>query len=179
MREIYIQYYTSPCGELILASMGNELCLCDWNGMSCAERNKRRISKYLNVEFRTGSSSVIEKTKTQLDDYFAGKRKVFNIPLCPFGTDFQLQVWKSLLDIPYGETRSYMDIARTIGNPKGVRAVAQAIGANGIDIRIPCHRVIGSNHSLTGFTGGLENKRFLLKLESRQSQRIPLLGFNV
>ena len=119
MREIYIQYYTSPCGELILASIGNELCLCDWNGMSCAERNKRRISKYLNVEFRTGSSSVIEKTKTQLDDYFAGKRKVFNIPLCPFGTDFQLQVWKSLLDIPYGETRSYMDIARNIGNPKG------------------------------------------------------------
>ena len=179
MREIYIQYYTSPCGELILASMGNELCLCDWNGMSCAERNKSRISKYLNVEFRTGSSSVIEKTKTQLDDYFAGKRKVFNIPLCPFGTDFQLQVWKSLLDIPYGETRSYMDIARNIGNPKGVRAVAQAIGANGIDILIPCHRVIGSYHSLTGFTGGLNNKRFLLKLESRQSQRIPLLGFNV
>ena len=101
MREIYIQYYTSPCGELILASMGNELCLCDWNGMSCAERNKRRISKYVNVEFRTESSSVIEKTKTQLDDYFAGKRKVFNIPLCPFGTDFQLQIWKSLLDIPF------------------------------------------------------------------------------
>ena len=101
MREIYIQYYTSPCGELILASIGNELCLCDWNGMSCAERNKRRISKYLNVEFRTGSSSVIEKTNTQLDDYFAGKRKGFNIPLCPFGTDFQLQVWKSLLDIPF------------------------------------------------------------------------------
>ena len=101
MREIYIQYYTSPCGELILASMGNELCLCDWNGMSCAERNKRRISKYVNVEFRTESSSVIEKTKSQLDDYFAGKRKVFNIPLCPFGTDFQLQIWKSLLDIPF------------------------------------------------------------------------------
>ena len=66
MREIYIQYYTSPCGELILASIGNELCLCDWNGMSCAERNKRRISKYLNVEFRTGSSSVIEKKRRSL-----------------------------------------------------------------------------------------------------------------
>ena len=167
MREIYIQYYTSPCGELILASIGNELCLCDWNGMSCAERNKRRISKYLNVEFRTGSSSVIEKTKTQLDDYFAGKRKVFNIPLCPFGTDFQLQVWKSLLDIPYGETRSYMDIAWNIGNPKGVRAVAQAIGANGIDILIPCHRVISSNHSLTGYAGGLDKKKYMLELESK------------
>ncbi|MDY2703120.1 MAG: methylated-DNA--[protein]-cysteine S-methyltransferase, partial [Prevotella sp.] len=116
---------------------------------------------------RTGSSSVIEKTKTQLDDYFAGKRKVFNIPLCPFGTDFQLQVWKSLLEIPYGETRSYMDIAKTIGNPKGVRAVAQAIGANGIDILIPCHRVIGSNHSLTGYAGGLDKKKYMLELESK------------
>ena len=85
---------------------------------------------------------VLNQILRKFDDYFAGKRKVFNIPLCPFGTDFQLQVWKSLLDIPYGETRSYMDIARTIGNPKGVRAVAQAIGANGIGILIPCHRIL-------------------------------------
>ena len=72
-----------------------------------------------------------------------------------------------MLDIPYGETRSYMDIARTIGNPKGVRAVAQAIGANGIDILIPCHRVIGSNHSLTGYAGGLDKKKYMLELESK------------
>ena len=174
MRGINIQYYTSPCGELILASVGDELCLCDWNGMSCAERSKRRISKYVNVEFRTESSSVIEKTKSQLDDYFAGKRKVFNIPLGPFGTDFQLQVWQSLLDIPYGETRSYMDIARTIGNPKGVRAVAQAIGANGINILIPCHRVIGSNRSLTGYTGGLDKKVYMLELESKMNEALQV-----
>ena len=164
---ICIQYYNSPCGELILASMGDELCLCDWNGMPCAERNLCRIGRYVNADFRTEPSSVIEQTKRQLDEYFAGSRKEFDIPLHPFGTDFQLQVWRALFDIPYGETRTYMEIASKIGNAKGVRAVAQAIGANGIDILIPCHRVVGSNNSLTGFAGGLDKKRFLLELERR------------
>ena len=164
---ICIQYYNSPCGELILASMGNELCLCDWNGMPCAERNLCRIGRYVNADFRTEPSSVIEQTKRQLDEYFAGSRKEFDIPLHPFGTDFQLQVWRALFDIPYGKTRTYMEIAKSIDNAKGVRAVAQAIGANSLDIIVPCHRVIGSNHSLTGFAGGLDKKRFLLELERR------------
>ena len=164
---ICIQYYNSPCGELILASMGNELCLCDWNGMPCAERNLRRIGRYVNEDFRKEISPVIEQTKRQLDDYFAGNRKEFDIQLHTFGTDFQNRVWKALLDIPYGKTRTYMEIAKSIGNAKGVRAMAQAIGANSIDIIVPCHRVIGSNHSLTGFAGGLDKKRFLLELERR------------
>ena len=164
---ICIQYYNSPCGELILASMGNELCLCDWNGMPCAERNLRRIGRYVNEDFRKETSPVIEQTKRQLDDYFAGNRKEFDIQLHTFGTDFQNLVWKALLDIPYGKTRTYMEIAKSIDNAKGVRAVAQAIGANSIDIIVPCHRVIGSNHSLTGFAGGLDKKRFLLELERR------------
>ena len=168
---ICIQYYSSPCGELILASMGNELCLCDWNGMPCAERNKRRIGRYVNADFRIETSSVLEEANRQLDDYFAGNRKVFNIPLHPVGTDIQLRVWRALLDIPYGETRSYLEIAQHIGNPKGVRAVAQAIGANGIDLLIPCHRVIGSNRSLTGFTGGLDKKKLLLELERTNSMK--------
>ena len=160
-----MQYYASPCGELILASTGDELCLCDWNGMPCAGRNRHRIERYLQAEFCTESSAVLEETKRQLDAYFAGHRKEFCIPLHPVGTDFQLRVWRALLDIPYGETRSYMEIATAIGHPRGVRAVAQAIGANGIGILIPCHRVIGSNHSLTGFTGGLDKKAWLLDLE--------------
>ena len=162
---VCIQYYSSPCGELILASTGDKLCLCDWSGMPCAERNMRRLGRYMQADFSIAPSSVLQEIKRQLDDYFAGKRKVFDIPLHPVGTDFQLRVWNALLDIPYGETRSYMEIAQGIGNPKGVRAVAQAIGANGIGILIPCHRVIGTNRSLTGFTGGLEKKEFLLELE--------------
>ena len=125
----------------------------------------------MNVEFTMASSAVIEQTVNQLDDYFAGHLTTFNIPLQPVGTDFQRRVWKALLDIPFGQTRSYMEIAKSIGNPQGVRAVAQAIGANGIGIIIPCHRVIGSNHSLTGFAGGLDKKQLLLQLERTISMK--------
>lgn len=169
MDSIHIQYYNSPCGEMVLASMGNELCLCDWNEMPCAERNKHRLTKYMNAEFKVETSYVLEQTKKQLDEYFSGTRKAFDIPLHPVGTEFQQQVWNTLLEIPYGETRSYKDIALSIANPKGIRAVAQAIGANGISILIPCHRVIGSNHSLTGFAGGIEAKRILLEIEREMS----------
>ena len=167
VQRISIQHYSSPCGELVLASMGHELCLCDWSGMACAKRNIRRIGRYMNVDFLVESSPVVEQTKRQRDGYWAGHRKTFDIPLHPFGTDFQHLVWRALVDIPYGETRTYMEIATKIGNAKGVRAVAQAIGANGIDILIPCHRVIGSNHSMTGYTGGLDKKKFLIELERR------------
>ncbi len=162
---VFLQYYDAPCGELILASMGEALCLCDWNGKPCAERSKRRIARYVDAEFCTASSPVLKQAKLQLDDYFAGHRPSLHVPLHPFGTDFQLRVWQALLQIPYGETRSYLEVAQRVGNPRGVRAVAQAIGANGISILIPCHRVIGSNRSLTGFTGGLNKKSYLLELE--------------
>jgi len=162
---VNIQYYDSPCGEIILASVGDELCLCDWNEKPCAERNKHRLERLLNADFVMASSTVLEQTKRELDEYFAGKRKSFDISLYPVGTDFQKQVWQALLEIPYGETRTYKEIAESVNNLKGVRAVAQAIGANGISILIPCHRVIGSNHSLTGFAGGIEAKKHLLKLE--------------
>ena len=160
-----IQYYDSPCGTLVLASIGEELCLCDWHGMPCAERNRRRLGRLLNATFVTASSPVLERTKQELDEYFAGKRRNFDLPLHPVGTDFQKKVWNVLLAIPYGETRSYKEMALSVGKPKGVRAVAQAIGANGLSILIPCHRVIGSNHSLTGFAGGIDAKRKLLEME--------------
>ena len=164
---VCIQYYDSPCGQIVLASVGEELCLCDWNGKSCAERNKRRLVRLLNAELKEEPSAVLLRTKAQLDEYFAGGRRTFDIPLHPVGTDFQKRVWNALLEIPYGETRTYKDIALRVDNLKGVRAVAQAIGANGIGIIIPCHRVIGSDHTLTGFAGGLEAKRILLELEGK------------
>ena len=175
MQQVSIQYYSSPCGEIILASVGDELCLCDWNEMPCAERNKLRLSRYMKAEFKIETSSILEQTKKQLDEYFTGNRKTFDIPLHPVGTDFQKKVWHALLNIPYGETRSYKEIAQSIGSPNSVRAVAGAIGANGISIFIPCHRVIGSNHSLTGFAGGLDAKRRLLELEAEQKQHKMLI----
>lgn len=163
---VYVQYYQSPCGEIVLASVGDELCLCDWYGKPCAGRNRRRLARLLDADFTEETSEVLENTKVQLGEYFAGIRKAFDIKVHPVGTAFQQRVWKALLEIPYGETRTYKDIAVRVGNLKGVRAVAQAIGANGISIVIPCHRVIGSNRSLTGFAGGLEAKRLLLETES-------------
>lgn len=166
MKQVNIQYYNSPCGEIILASMGDELCLCDWNEMPCAERNKHRLLRHMKADFKIETSPILDQTKKQLDEYFAGNRKIFDIPLHPVGTDFQKKVWHALLEIPYGETRSYKEIAIRIGKSKGIRAVASAIGTNGISIFVPCHRVIGSNHSLTGFAGGLDAKRKLLELEA-------------
>jgi methylated-DNA-[protein]-cysteine S-methyltransferase len=104
----------------------------------------------------------------QLQAYFDGKLREFDLPLAPQGTEFQLRVWNSLRSIPYGETISYAELAQMIGNPQAVRAVGLANGSNPIPIIIPCHRVIGSNGSLTGFGGGISNKRKLLALESRQ-----------
>ncbi len=166
MKEIvHIQHYEFPCGEMVLAAAGEALCLCDWSGGHCAERNMLRLARLLDAEFREETAPVLERAKTQLDGYFAGSRQIFDIPLRPVGTVFQKSVWAALLEIPYGETRSYRQIAQRIGNGRGVRAVAQAIGANGIGIIIPCHRVIGSDRSLTGFAGGLSVKRALLQLE--------------
>ena len=166
-QQVNIQYYDSPCGQLVLASVGDELCLCDWNEKPCAERNKRRLVRLMNAEIVTASSPILEQTKQELDEYFIGKRKTFDILLHTVGTDFQKQVWQALLEIPYGETRTYKEIAQRVDNVKGVRAVAQAIGANGMSIIIPCHRVIGTNHSLIGFAGGIEAKRLLLNIESK------------
>ena len=165
---INLQYYHSPCGELVLASVGEELCLCDWKDNPCAERNIRRLVSGLNAELKIEASPVSNETRRQLEEYFAGNRKAFSIPLHPVGTDFQLQVWNALLNIPYGATMSYSQIAAGIGSPNAVRAVSGAIGANGISILIPCHRVIGSNRSLTGYAGGLEAKRMLLEIEGKR-----------
>ena len=112
--------------------------------------------------------SVLRDAQRQLNEYFAGQRRVFSLPLDFKGTDFQQRVWQALLTIPYGQTRSYLQIAEQLGNPKAVRAVGAANGKNPISIIAPCHRVIGSNGRLTGFAGGLDAKARLLALESRR-----------
>ena len=115
------------------------------------------------------AKEVLEKAERQLDEYFAGERKVFNLPLAPKGTEFQKKVWAALRDIPYGETRSYGQIAAAVGNPKASRAVGMANHRNPISIIVPCHRVIGADGRLVGFGGGLWIKERLLKLEKENS----------
>lgn len=169
---IIIQLYPSPAGELILGSYGDQLCLCDWAKESRRKTIDHRLSKALKAEIREGHSKVIDKTITELDAYFAGKSSSFDIPVLFVGTDFQKSVWNALLDIPYGETISYGSLAQRLGHPKAVRAVANANGANAISIIVPCHRVIGSNHQLVGYGGGLEAKKILLDIEAKGLSRL-------
>ena len=117
--------------------------------------------------FEKAETPLIKKAAAQLDEYFNGKRIVFNLPLKLNGTDFQIDVWKALQNIPFGETRSYGEIAAMIGKPKASRAVGMANNRNPIVIIVPCHRVIGHDGSLTGFGGGIELKRRLLELEQK------------
>lgn len=159
--------YESPCGTLMLGSLADRLCLCDWHvGPEHNNRVNGRLRRMLGAEFESGGSPVIDEAKIQLDEYFAGARREFDVPLLFAGTGFQRRVWAALLTIPYGQTISYGEMARQIGMSAAVRAVANANGANAISIFVPCHRVIGSNGALTGYAGGLEAKEFLLKLEN-------------
>lgn len=169
---IIIKRYESPCGNLTLGSYGDKLCLCDWQVESHRNHVDRRLKKKLNAEFELGTSTVIETAVKELDEFFAGTRRDFDVPLLFVGTDFQKTVWNELLKIPYGKTVSYGEMARRIGNPNAVRALANANGANSISIFAPCHRVIGSDNSLTGYGGGLEAKRKLLTLEGAFSEGV-------
>lgn len=108
---------------------------------------------------------LIARCKAELGEYFAGQRKDFDLPLCPKGTDFQQRVWAALREIPYGETRTYGEIAAAVGNPKAARAVGMANNRNPIAVIVPCHRVVGSGGKLVGYAGGLDKKEFLLELE--------------
>ena len=163
---IYIQPYSSPCGQLLLGSYDNQLCLCDW----AVERHRRlvdnRLQRIFKCTYKEKSTDVIDMTRRQLDEYFESKRQAFGVPLLFVGTEFQKKVWQALLAIPYGTTVSYADLARRLGMSQAMRAIANANGANAISIFVPCHRVIGSDGSLTGYGGGLPTKRYLLELEA-------------
>jgi methylated-DNA-[protein]-cysteine S-methyltransferase len=136
------------------------------------------VVTFLNEEGQTAdapSNAITEKTASQLNEYFAGTRTIFNVPLAPLGTPFQQQVWTELLRIPFGKTDSYSAIAQKLNNPLSVRAVGTANGRNPIAVIIPCHRVIGASGHLTGYAGGLWRKEFLLDLENAShSKQIKL-----
>ena len=166
MKTIKIQYYKSIAGELLLGCFENKLCLCDWVKEERRNTIDKKIQNALNARYEVGSSEVIKQTIKELDEYFAKKRKTFDIPLLFVGTSFQKTVWKELLNIPYGKTLSYKELAQKIDNQKAVRAVANANRLNAISILVPCHRVIGSNNKLVGYGGGLTAKKTLLFIES-------------
>ena len=150
----------SPVGPLRLVATDEGLAAILWH-------NDRPGRVRLDVEAEDDAHPVLVEARRQLGEYFSGGRKTFALKLDCVGTPFQQKVWNALLTIPFGETRSYGEIAQQIGNPKAVRAVGAANGRNPLSIVAPCHRVIGATGKLTGFAGGLETKAYLLELEHR------------
>ncbi|MDC0077544.1 methylated-DNA--[protein]-cysteine S-methyltransferase [Deltaproteobacteria bacterium] len=176
MTDICIQYHKTKIGELILGSFEDKLCLLDFNYRKMRNAVDDRIKKGLSADFIEEDSEIIEKTRTELDEYFKENRREFDVPIRMVGTDFQKSVWNALLKVAYGTTSTYLQLAKGINNGKAVRAVAGANGANAIAIIIPCHRIIGSSGELVGYAGGLPTKKRLLTLEKKQEfyTQIPL-----
>ncbi|WP_276798392.1 methylated-DNA--[protein]-cysteine S-methyltransferase [Fusobacterium gonidiaformans] len=152
----YYIKYVSPVADLYLVEEQGQLVEIAFHHLEKKE------------EMEEKNTELLQEVKRQLEEYFSGRLQNFDLPLKPKGTDFQKQVWKALLMIPYGETKSYGDIAKQIGKEKAVRAVGGANHVNPISIVIPCHRVIGKNGNLTGYGGGLEVKEKLLELERKK-----------
>ena len=165
MNEIGIQYCKTPIGELILGAYGEKLVLLDYRYRRMRKTVDARLCQGLGASFVEQSNDVLDATKEQLDEYLGGRRIELNLPVATVGSDFQKCVWDALVKVPFGTTSTYLDLATEIGNPKAVRAVAGANGANAISVVIPCHRIIGSNGKLVGYGGGLPAKKRLLKLE--------------
>ncbi|WP_445357558.1 methylated-DNA--[protein]-cysteine S-methyltransferase [Microbulbifer sp. ANSA002] len=162
---IVYESYTTELGDVAIAA-------CEQEGLSRGARGIVALQFYdderplrLGAGWQRGASELTDLAVQQLREYIAGQRKSFDLPLAPKGTEFQRRVWDALLQIPFGETRSYSQQAQWLGQPRAIRAVARANGANPIAIVIPCHRVIGANGSLTGYAGGLSLKARLLSLE--------------
>lgn len=139
----------TPIGLLTLRGNGEALCAVEFGGDG----------------LRMDDAPVLVRAENELAEYFAGRRRAFSVPLCIRGTPFRMEVWRALMEIPFGETVSYGEIARRIGRPKACRAVGMANHVNALPIFVPCHRVLGTNGKLTGYAGGLEMKKYLLELE--------------
>jgi methylated-DNA-[protein]-cysteine S-methyltransferase len=148
-------YIDSPIGRLLLGADGEALTRID---MDVADRPPRGLENWTYDP----TAEPLPEVARQLEEYFTGRRRVFDLPIRMGGTEFQRRAWRMLMDIPYGQTRSYGEQAKRIGNPNASRAVGLANGRNPIPIVVPCHRVIGADGSLTGFGGGIERKRWLL-----------------
>ena len=163
-----IEYrYASPLGEMLAIASPAGLCLLEFVGQGGVAREQAQVEAARGGTLaKAGANALTEQLGRELAEYFAGQRQRFDVPLDLIGTPFQLRVWQALLAVPYGHTCSYGQQAQHIGQPTATRAVAAANGQNKVSVIVPCHRVIGSNGTLTGYGGGLPRKQWLLSLES-------------
>ncbi len=167
--EICMAEYESPCGALTMCSYCGRMCFCGWRRSRLYGRQLLRMGRMAAAGMPAAEDvDTLARAATQLDEYFGGERRRFELDLLPVGTDFQRGVWRMLAEIPYGAVISYGELASAWASALSARAVAQAVGANPLSLFIPCHRVVGADGSLTGYAGGLEAKDFLLRLEAKK-----------
>jgi AraC family transcriptional regulator of adaptative response/methylated-DNA-[protein]-cysteine methyltransferase len=166
---VHVTGIETPLGPMTAGATDDAVVLLEFVDRRMLPTQVARVAKALRCVFAPGSTPLLDRLRTQLDEYFAGGRQQFDVPLHTPGTPFQTRVWEALRTIPSGATRSYADLARSIGHPTAVRAVARANGDNRIAIIIPCHRVIGTDGKLVGYGGGIWRKRRLLELEGAVS----------
>ena len=157
----------SPIGPLRAAAVREGICFLDFDAPEYEKRQERDIAATFGIPSVKARNAHLTKLAKELDEYFAGKRREFSVPLVVSGTPFQVRVWEALSRIPFGAVRTYADVAADIGSPAAFRAVGNANGKNRIVILIPCHRVIASGGDLGGYGGGLPRKQFLLDLEKK------------
>jgi methylated-DNA--[protein]-cysteine S-methyltransferase len=166
MKKLYKKKITTPIGAMIAMATDEAICLLDFFDSKTLLIDQTIAMQHFKItDDEEKDTPLLLELAHQLNEYFAKERKEFTLPIELIGTSFQQKVWKMLQIIPYGETRTYKEQAIAVGNPKGVRAVANANAKNRISIIVPCHRVIGTNGTLTGYAGGLDRKKFLLDLE--------------
>jgi AraC family transcriptional regulator of adaptative response/methylated-DNA-[protein]-cysteine methyltransferase len=164
---ITLAWIETPLGPMIAGANDSGLCVLEFTDRRMLEQQLATLRKRFHAAFVPGEHRYLAQLRDQLQEYFAATRQTFTVPLAAPGTPFEERVWRALKEIPYGETRSYADIAREVGSPAAVRAVGRANGMNRIAIVIPCHRVVNKSGALGGYGGGLWRKRRLLHLESR------------
>lgn len=168
---LYTTQIRTPIGEMQACASDRGLCLLEFMERKNLAAQLEQLQKLMKVELTEATHPYLEQAQREMDEYFAGTRKRFEVPLHTPGTDFQQSVWQALLQIPYGVTRTYKEQARILGNLLAIRAVAHANGMNRIAIIIPCHRVIGHNGNLTGYAGGIWRKKWLLEHEQPGKQQ--------
>jgi AraC family transcriptional regulator of adaptative response/methylated-DNA-[protein]-cysteine methyltransferase len=164
---VFLAWIQSPLGPLVAGATGAGVCLLEFTDRRMLEAQFDTVRRLFKLPVLPGTNEHLERLQAELDRYFAGSLHSFSVPLIYPGTPFQQRVWEQLLRIPYGQTRSYQDIATAVGEPNAVRAVGRANGLNRIGIVIPCHRVVRKDGDLGGYGGGLRRKQYLLNLERR------------
>ena len=157
---------STPLGPMLAAATNKGICLLDFTDEATIEVSIKRVCQALDTKIILGTSPLLEKLSSQLKEYFLKQRKQFTVPIVYTGTEFQNKVWQQLYKVPYAQTQSYQQLAKAIAKPKSTRAVAKANADNRILLILPCHRIIGSNQSLTGYRGGIWRKEYLLNLET-------------